>query len=132
RMLQRQAAGHFMERRYIAIVEGRMTEERGTWRTWFGEKDDLTQSIAWDEDSAPEDAKEAITHFRTLENLGPISVLELRLETGRTHQIRIHCAEAGHPVVGDRVYHRLAKLRHPQRRFGGLKHAPPRMMLHAA
>ena len=50
------------------------------------------------------DAKLAITHYRTIANAGPYSVLEVTLETGRKNQIRAHLSEAGHPVVGDQMY----------------------------
>ena len=48
--------------------------------------------------------REAVTHFRVLEDLGNYTLLECRLETGRTHQIRVHMASIGHSVVGDKVY----------------------------
>src|SRR5699024_10652134 len=50
------------------------------------------------------DAKPAVTHYRTVARSGEYSLLEIRLETGRKNQIRTHLAEAGHPVVGDRLY----------------------------
>ena len=48
--------------------------------------------------------KEAITHFKVLKRYGKYTLLEVKIETGRTHQIRVHMAEIGHPVVGDMVY----------------------------
>jgi 23S rRNA pseudouridine1911/1915/1917 synthase len=52
-----------------------------------------------------EEGKQAVTHVRPLETTGKYTLVECRLETGRTHQIRIHLAEQGHPVCGDKVYH---------------------------
>lgn len=138
KVLQKQAAGRTMERHYLAIVHGSPAEDRGTWRSVLGEGDDgLRQKIA---DSAeelggrlPHGASEAVTHWRVEERLRGATLLELRLETGRTHQIRVHCAEAGHPVVGDRIYAKLAQKRFPRTGFL-LTGAPPvrRLMLHAA
>ncbi len=72
------------------------------------------------------DGKLAITHVRALERFGRATLCEARLESGRTHQIRIHLAEGGHPLVGERVYVRdfLAD--------GGRLIPSPRLMLHAA
>jgi 23S rRNA pseudouridine1911/1915/1917 synthase len=74
----------------------------------------------------PNVGKEAVTHVSAEERLPGYSILSCRLETGRTHQIRIHLSEAGHPVCGDKVY---------TRRFGGEsfddKSGAPRLALHA-
>jgi 23S rRNA pseudouridine1911/1915/1917 synthase len=63
------------------------------------------------------DGREAVTHLRRLEELGRFSLLEARLETGRTHQIRVHLESVGHPVVGDRVYGRRAETLGLERQF---------------
>jgi 23S rRNA pseudouridine1911/1915/1917 synthase len=68
-----------------------------------------------------------VTHIRPLEELDGYTLIECRLETGRTHQIRIHLAEMGHPVCGEKIYH--------QPRFGPPKpdrSGAPRLALHAA
>lgn len=156
RHLQRQAAGRFMERRYLALVERRVRGEKGVWRSFIGigEVDGLRQSVVKvvstskhapgpdDEGAATdgEDAdgvkvtggREAITHYTVVEVFERATLIECRLETGRTHQIRIHCAEAGHPIIGDPVYFRLAYKLHPTTRFHAGVPDAPRMMLHAA
>jgi len=131
RILQRQAGGREMERRYVAIVEGNVEEDSGTWQSWMGTDDDgMRCSVAGPDEDPPMQAREAITHFKVAQRVPGATLLELRLGTGRTHQIRIHCAEAGHPVVGDFVYVKLAAKRYPRRTFGELPRGG-RMMLHA-
>lgn len=88
---------HDIERVYLAIVEGRIRSDSGTWRAFLEEREDF--SVA----PSPT-GKEAITHFRVLRRSAKYSFLELTLETGRKHQIRVHCREAGHPVIGDKRY----------------------------
>jgi len=58
----------------------------------------------------PAGGREAVTRYRRLETFGPFSLLEFRLETGRTHQVRVHCAHLGCPIVGDDVYGRSRKI----------------------
>lgn len=99
RNLIEQFSQHTVERVYEAIVFGvpgsgtissRLVRNRGDGRRGST----LRES----------DGKHAVTHFQTLESFGEFSRVECRLETGRTHQIRIHLAEAGHPVCGDSIY----------------------------
>jgi len=98
--LKEQFAAHSVDRMYVAIVEGTLTPACGTFRSNLLERRDLRmQSVA----SHPE-AKHAVTHYRTIAEQGGFSMLEVTLETGRKNQIRTHLAEAGHPVVGDRMY----------------------------
>lgn len=98
--LKEKFAAHDVERVYIAVIEGEMDPPRGTIRSHLRERKDLRmESVA-----AHPDAKLAVTHYRTIESNGRYSLLEIRLETGRKNQIRTHLAEAGHPVVGDRMY----------------------------
>jgi 23S rRNA pseudouridine1911/1915/1917 synthase len=94
-----QFAAHTVKRRYLAIVLG--TPSAGTIRSHFvrDRGDGLRGST-----QKPEIGQEAITHVSLVEQLGSHSLIECRLETGRTHQIRIHLTEAGHPLCGDRVY----------------------------
>ena len=64
-----------------------------------------------------EEGREAVTHLRRLEDLGRFSLVEARLDTGRTHQIRVHLESVGHPVVGDRVYGRREETLGLERQF---------------
>jgi 23S rRNA pseudouridine1911/1915/1917 synthase len=58
----------------------------------------------------PAGGREAVTGYRRLETFGPFSLIEFQLETGRTHQVRVHCAHLGCPIVGDDVYGRPRKI----------------------
>lgn len=98
--LKEQFAEHTVERMYIAIVEGEMDPEEGTFRSYLREMKDLKMVSV---DPHP-DAKYAVTHYRTVKTNGRFSMLEVTLETGRKNQIRAHLSESGHPVVGDRMY----------------------------
>lgn len=98
--LKEQFAAHTVDRVYIALVEGAMDPEEGTFRSYLRERRDLKMESV---DEHP-DAKYAVTHYRTIETNGRYSMLEVTLETGRKNQIRAHLSEAGHPVLGDRMY----------------------------
>jgi 23S rRNA pseudouridine1911/1915/1917 synthase len=98
--LKSQFAVHSTDRIYVAIVEGEMDPPQGTFRSNLLERRDLRMESV---DAHP-DAKHAVTHYRTLQAGRGYSMLEITLETGRKNQIRTHLAEAGHPVVGDRMY----------------------------
>lgn len=98
--LKEQFAAHTVDRVYIALVEGAMDPEEGTFRSFLRERRDLKMESV---DEHP-DAKYAVTHYRTIETNGRYSMLEVTLETGRKNQIRAHLSEAGHPVLGDRMY----------------------------
>ena len=95
---------HAIERSYLALVEGSPKRELGTIDVPLAtQRGELRRGAARGEDPG----RRAITHFQVLERFGTIAALvACRLETGRTHQIRIHMAEIGHPVVGDKVYRR--------------------------
>ena len=93
-------AEHDVDRVYIAVIEGEMDPPSGTIRSHLRERKDLRMESV----GAHPDAKLAVTHYRTIASNGRYSMLEIRLETGRKNQIRTHLAEAGHPVVGDRMY----------------------------
>ncbi|HHH5272241.1 TPA: RluA family pseudouridine synthase [Streptococcus pyogenes] len=86
-------------RKYLAIVHGNLPNDRGMIEAPIGrsEKDRKKQAIT-------AKGKEAVTRFTVLERFGDYSLVELQLETGRTHQIRVHMAYIGHPVAGDPLY----------------------------
>jgi 23S rRNA pseudouridine1911/1915/1917 synthase len=120
--LAQQFREHTVHRRYLAIVHGYLTRGR-TIESMLVENrgDGLRGSLK--RGAKNPDAQRAVTHIAPLEPLQNATLIECRLETGRTHQIRIHLSEAGHPLVGERVY---------VRGFAGEPIPAPRMMLHAA
>lgn len=99
--LQAQFATHDIERVYIAIVWGKLREQSGTFRSFLAEDSQLRVRAVGESEG-----KEAITHYRTIASGRRYSMLEVTLETGRRNQIRVHLANAGHPVVGDTMYGR--------------------------
>ncbi|EHI69846.1 RluA family pseudouridine synthase [Streptococcus ictaluri] len=86
-------------RKYLAIVHGNLPNDRGVIEAPIGrsEKDRKKQAVTVK-------GKEALTRFTVLERFGDYTLLELQLETGRTHQIRVHMAYIGHPIAGDPLY----------------------------
>ena len=91
---------HSLTRRYHAIVCGRLPEEEGTIRGNIGRDSKDRKKMA----IVPSGGKEAITHYRVLQRFEQYTYVECELETGRTHQIRVHMASIGHPILGDEVY----------------------------
>ncbi|MBP8132302.1 MAG: RluA family pseudouridine synthase [Candidatus Hydrogenedentes bacterium] len=98
--LGEQAAAHRFERRYLALVRGEFRELRGRIDAAIGRStvDRKRMTVTGIR------GKEAVTHFEVLERFGVASLVALQLETGRTHQIRVHLRFAGRPVLGDPVY----------------------------
>lgn len=88
---------HDIVREYYAIVEGRLKEKTGSWNHPLLELS--TMNVV-----PSKEGKEAITHFSVIRQSAKYTYLKLQLETGRKHQIRVHCQMAGHPVVGDFRY----------------------------
>jgi 23S rRNA pseudouridine1911/1915/1917 synthase len=91
---------HTLERRYLAIVVGHLAEAEGTVRTLHGRHPVDRKRFS----SKVKEGRPAVTHWRRLERLIGADLVEVRLETGRTHQIRVHFSDLGHPVLGDAMY----------------------------
>lgn len=100
--LTKQFAEKTSEREYIAIVWGNMEEEKGTIEGNIGRhvKDRMQMAVFADEDQG----KHAVTHYKVLERLGYVTLVSCKLETGRTHQIRVHMKHIGHTLFNDARY----------------------------
>jgi len=121
RALQTMFREHDVERTYHCVAHGVVKDVRIETRLVTDRGDGLRGSTRH-----PGQGKRAVTHVRAVENLREATLCEVRLETGKTHQIRIHLSEDGHPLVGERVYIRdwLKKGKEPIE--------CPRLLLHAA
>lgn len=100
--LAAQFKAHTVHRRYVALVWGDMEESEGTITGHIGRN--LRFRKIMDVFPDGEHGKEAITHYKVLERFNYVTLVELRLETGRTHQIRVHMKYKGHPLFGDATY----------------------------
>jgi 23S rRNA pseudouridine1911/1915/1917 synthase len=118
RHLAQQFRFHTVERVYIAIAQGRVDKTTFRSRLVQDRGDGLRGST-----HDPRAGQEATTHVEPVERFDNATLLRCRLETGRTHQIRIHLSEAGHPLIGEPVY---------TRGFSAPLIRAPRLMLHAA
>jgi 23S rRNA pseudouridine1911/1915/1917 synthase len=99
-------AAHDIERRYLAVAIGRPLPAEGTVATQIGRSTTNRKKMA----VLPKGkGKHAVTHYRTLKQYKEASLIECRLETGRTHQVRVHMAHIGHPLIGDSVYNNRRK-----------------------
>lgn len=98
--LSEQIKEHSLTREYLALVHGNIKEDSGTINAPIGrdEKDRKKMTIT------QKNSKDAVTHFFVLERFDKYTFIRCRLETGRTHQIRVHMSKKGHPIVGDPVY----------------------------
>jgi 23S rRNA pseudouridine1911/1915/1917 synthase len=101
--LAKQFADHSIERVYRALVAGHPSPSKGTISARIGRSDRNRKKMAVLADSSSR-GKHAITHYKVLETLDNCALVECRLETGRTHQVRVHMASIGHPLLGDPVY----------------------------
>lgn len=88
------------DRRYVSLVEGDMEREAGTMESWLTDKKLYVASSPYDDGTG----KYAITHYKTIKRANGYSLMELKLETGRKNQIRVHMSKLGHPVAGDERY----------------------------
>ena len=91
---------HDIERLYVALVYGAIAPPAGTIRSFLSEDEQLRIHRVGDATQG----REAVTHYRTVDSGRRYSRLEVNLETGRRHQVRVQLADAGHPVVGDPIY----------------------------
>ena len=121
--LTAQFRAHTVHRRYLAIVHGKATTRTIRSRIIANRGDGLRGSLAGRGRTNDTLGQLAVTHVEVVEHLNGATLIACRLETGRTHQIRIHMSESGNPIVGERVY---------TRHFVGDLIPAPRMMLHAA
>ncbi|MDM1045679.1 RluA family pseudouridine synthase [Myroides sp. 1354] len=100
--LQRQFAEKTTEREYVALVWGNVVEDQGTIESYIGRHvKDRMQMAAFDDE---EKGKWAVTHYKVLERFGYVTLVSCRLETGRTHQIRVHMKHIGHTLFNDERY----------------------------
>jgi len=97
--LAEQISSHSFERRYRAVIIGRLRSEEGSVDAPIGRSPNDRKKMA-----VVNGGKNAVTHYKVLREYNGFSYIELQLETGRTHQIRVHMAHIGHPVLGDGVY----------------------------
>jgi 23S rRNA pseudouridine1911/1915/1917 synthase len=119
RDLVRQFKARQVRKEYLALVWGQPRPAAGRVETLIGRSPRDRKKMS----AQPKSGRPAVTLYETLENLGPAALLRVRIETGRTHQIRVHLAHLGHPVVGDREY--------GHKRPAPLPAPVPRQMLHA-
>jgi 23S rRNA pseudouridine1911/1915/1917 synthase len=121
--LAEQFSVHTVERRYVVVVAGRLAAARGTFDTFHGRHPTDRKRYT----SRCDRGRRAVTHYEVRQPLRGASLVQATLETGRTHQVRVHFADAGHPVLGDPVYGRPPG--HPEARRQG--RALGRQALHA-
>ena len=98
--MQRAWQDAVVERTYVAVVEGVVEDDEGTVRSFLKENKALIMYST----KVPGEGDEAITHYKVLRRGDAITLVEVKLETGRKNQIRVHMKELGHPVVGDKKY----------------------------
>jgi 23S rRNA pseudouridine1911/1915/1917 synthase len=127
RHLSEQLRDRTLRRRYLALVQGCPPTEQGSIDAPIGRHPQHRQKMAVVEANG----RAARTHYQVLESWGVLSLLQLSLETGRTHQIRVHLAHIGRPVIGDPIYgtKALSLPRHPA--LERWLHTFPRQALHA-
>ena len=100
--LAKQFFDHTIQRRYVALVWGNFDQDEGTITGNIGRSPRDRQKMFVFEDGS--DGKHAVTHWRVLKRYGYVTLVECRLETGRTHQIRVHMSWQGHPLFNDERY----------------------------
>jgi 23S rRNA pseudouridine1911/1915/1917 synthase len=125
--LTRQFANRTVHKIYLALVLGQMPQARGKIELSLGRHPTDRKRIS----TRTRRPRMAVTTWQVRENFGEISLLELVLKTGRTHQARVHVAAIGHPIIGDPVYGRRKSLQGLSKPVRDLSHDIQRQMLHA-
>ena len=97
--MSNQIKDRLVKKIYYALVRGNIAENEATINMPIGRSNKDRKKMA-----VTKSGKEAVTHFKVLERFNKYTLLEVKIDTGRTHQIRVHLSEIGHPVVGDEVY----------------------------
>jgi len=97
--LSNQIQARQVKKTYIALVRGKINENEATINMPIGRSPKDRKKMA-----VSEKGKEAITHFKVINRYKGFTLIEVNIETGRTHQIRVHMSEIGYPIVGDNVY----------------------------
>ena len=97
--LSEQIKNHKVEKTYIALVRGNVKENEATINMPIGRSTKDRKKMA-----VTKNGKNAITHFKVIKRYGSYTLLEIKIETGRTHQIRVHLSQIGYPIIGDTVY----------------------------
>lgn len=97
--LSEQIKNHEVEKTYIALVRGNVKENEATINMPIGRSTKDRKKMA-----VTKNGKTAITHFKVIKRYGNYTLLEIKIETGRTHQIRVHLSQIGYPIIGDTVY----------------------------
>ncbi|MCG0274684.1 MAG: RluA family pseudouridine synthase [Thermosediminibacteraceae bacterium] len=116
RELAKQFKNKKVKKTYLAVVWGNIPEDKATIEAPIGRHPVKRVEMAVN----PNNGKEAITHFKVLERFGDFTFVEVNIETGRTHQIRVHMSFIGHPIVGDPIY---SKRKNPFNITGQALHA---------
>ena len=99
-ILQKDWNDSIIDRSYVVVVEGIVENEEGTVSSWLKENKALVMFSS----QTPNDGQKAVTHYKLLRSNKLFSMLEVKLETGRKNQIRVHMKDIGHPVTGDKKY----------------------------
>jgi len=128
RKLSEQLKAHTMTRVYVALIEGKLKQDIGTVSTEIGRSSNDRKKMAVTR-RGMKGGKLAITHYKVITVYDHNTLIEARLETGRTHQIRVHMAYLGHPLVGDSVYGIKKQRVHTE---GQLLHAKTLGFIHPA
>ncbi len=106
--LAAQFAAHSVHRRYLAVCAGHPSPAKGTIDARLGRSDANRKKMAVLAKNSSR-GKHAVTHYTVLDRLADSALIECRLETGRTHQVRVHCASIGHALLGDPLYGKVLK-----------------------